>query len=207
MRLHPKLIILPQFHPCVAMLTLNYSSDGCKEVLKDLESKLDKHQSLGSNWKSPVDRIGWAATNIAPLRTRLMHNASYLSTFNMTLARCVKRYAEMLVPSHADQRRSSSHNERTELSEARILQSEATILHKLNELQLDFQEGKRAAPAFSHVTLENFKEEETWQDITKELQSTDIDDEHISTNQGLIQSWVSQVVLADVDEEIGKCFP
>lgn len=97
MRLRPRLVLRLNLYPCVEMLTLDYSSDGCKEVLKDLESKLDKYQSLGSNWKNPVDRIRWAATNIAPVRVRLMHNAVYLSTFNATLARCVKRYAEMLV--------------------------------------------------------------------------------------------------------------
>ena len=63
--------------------------EGCREVLDDLEHKLDKYQSLGSNWKNPLDRFRWAATNIDPLRTRLMHNAVYLSTFNTALARFV----------------------------------------------------------------------------------------------------------------------
>ena len=63
---------------------------GCREVLQDLGSKLDKYRSLGS--KSPMDRFRWAANDIAPIRTRLMHNALYLSTFNMTLATYVKDY-------------------------------------------------------------------------------------------------------------------
>ena len=84
---------------------------------------------------------------------------------------------------------------------------QARILHKMNELQLEFQEGKRAAPAFSHVTPENLNEEETWQGITKELQNTDLDNEYLSSNQEFIRSWVSQVALADVYEEIGKCLP
>ena len=74
-------------------------------------------------------------------------------------------------------------------------------------MQLDFQAGKRAAPAFSLVTPENFNEEETWEGITRELRNTDLDDENISSNEAFIRSWVSQVVLADVDEEIGKYFP
>ena len=61
--------------------------EGCREVLRDLERKLDKYQSLGSNWKSPLDRFRWAAEDIAPIRVKLMHNAVYLSTFNTTLAR------------------------------------------------------------------------------------------------------------------------
>lgn len=61
--------------------------EGCREVLRDLEHKLDKYQSLGSNWKSPLDRFRWAAEDIAPMRVRLMHNAVYLSTFNAALTR------------------------------------------------------------------------------------------------------------------------
>lgn len=63
--------------------------EGCREVLIDLERKLDKYQSLGSNWKSPLDRFRWAAEDIAPIRVKLVHNAVYLSTFNATLTRYV----------------------------------------------------------------------------------------------------------------------
>lgn len=65
---------------------LSNAVEGCREVLEELESKLDKYQSLGSNWKSSMDRFPWAASDIAPMRTRLMHNAIYLSTFNTTLS-------------------------------------------------------------------------------------------------------------------------
>ena len=66
---------------------LSSLAEGCQEVLKDLERLLDKYQSLGSNWKNPLDRFRWAATKIAPLRSRLLHSCVYLSTFNTTLAR------------------------------------------------------------------------------------------------------------------------
>lgn len=92
---------------------------------------------------------------------------------------------------------SRSHNDRIQCSEAKILQ-------KLNELQLEFQEGKRAAPAFSLVTVENLDKEETWQDIVKELQTKDLDTKSISTNQGYIRNWIDQVMLADEDVDAGK---
>ena len=75
----------------------------------------------------------------------------------------------------------------------------------MNELQLQYQEGKRAAPAFSLVTVENLDTEETWQGISKELESTNLEVESISTNQGFIRAWIDQVMLADVDEKTGKC--
>lgn len=175
--------------------------EGCKEVLNDLESKLDRYQSLGSNWKNTIDRMGWATTNIGPIRTKLMHNALYLSTFNATLTRydgCKLHRA------FANQMGSSSQTERMELSETRILESQALILHNLSKLQLEFEEGKRRVPAFSSVTVENIEEEDTWQGIAQELESTDIGVEFIKSNQGFIRSWIDQVVLADVCEDYGK---
>ena len=94
---------------------------------------------------------------------------------------------------------SRSHSDRTQSSEAKILQ-------KLNELQLEFQEGKRAAPAFSLVTVENLDREDTWQNIVKELQTKDLDTISISTNQGYIRHWMDRVILADEGVDAGKCF-
>ena len=65
---------------------LSQLAEGCKEVLKDLEKGLDKYQSLGSNWKHPIDRIRWAATNVEPVRHRLISNVVLLSNFNATVA-------------------------------------------------------------------------------------------------------------------------
>ena len=88
----------------------------------------------------------------------------------------------------------------------RIQSSEAQILQKLNELQLEFQEGKRAAPAFSLVTVETLDKEETWHNIIKELQTKDLDTRSISTNQGYIRGWIDQVLLVDEDADTGKYF-
>ena len=87
-----------------------------------------------------------------------------------------------------------------------IQSSEAKILQKLNELQLEFQEGKRAAPAFSLVTVENLDREDAWQNIAKELETKDLDTQSISTNQGYIRNWIDQVMLDDEDVDAGKSF-
>ncbi|KAL8818114.1 MAG: hypothetical protein Q9191_008010 [Dirinaria sp. TL-2023a] len=95
------------------------------------------------------------------------------------------------------QAHSSSHGERIEASEARVLQ-------KLNELQLEFQQGKRAAPAFSLVTVENVGQEETWKSITTELENTELEAGTISSNQRFIRSWIDEVFLADVDGSMNE---
>ena len=95
---------------------------------------------------------------------------------------------------------------RSSLHGDRIGASEATILQKLNEMQLDFQEGKRAAPAFSLVTIENVNQEETWQSISIELESVGLGAEYLSSNRDFICSWIDEVMLADIDEGLGICF-
>ncbi|KAL8652904.1 MAG: hypothetical protein Q9226_004067 [Calogaya cf. arnoldii] len=145
--------------------------EGCREVLKDLGQRLDKYQKLGSKmWKSPIGRIRWAAKDIAPIRTKLLRNALYLSTFNTTLAQ-------------------SSNNDRIRTTEARILQ-------RLNEMQLDFEEGRREVPAFSSITIRTVSED-TMRTVTGELESTGISSESISSSQAFIRSWIDQVVLAE----------
>ena len=71
-------------------------------------------------------------------------------------------------------------------------------------MQVDFQEGKRVAPAFSLVTIENLDKADTWQDISRELRASGLDDKSVGSNQDFIRSWIGQVILSDVDEETGN---
>ena len=67
----------------------------------------------------------------------------------------------------------------------------------MNELQVEFEEGKREAPAFSLVTMEDLNKEETWQSIAYELENTELDPDSISSNQAFIRSWIDQVILVE----------
>lgn len=55
--------------------------DGCRTVLKDLQRRLDKYNSLGTQSKRTWDRIGWGSDDIAELRFRLISNTSLLTAF------------------------------------------------------------------------------------------------------------------------------
>lgn len=59
-------------------------SQGCKEVLLDLEALLDKHQNLGSG-ASWLARMKWAPKDIGPIRNRLILRTTLLATFNTTI--------------------------------------------------------------------------------------------------------------------------
>ena len=72
---------------------------------------------------------------------------------------------------------------RSTLHGEHIKSSEAKILQKLNELQLEFQEGKRVAPAFSLVTAEDLDNNETWQHISKKLKTTKLKSETVVSNR------------------------
>lgn len=62
-------------------------AEACKETLQDLTLLLEKHKSLGSQWKRPIDRMKWAAKGIAPIRDNLLKNTVYLSAFNTTITK------------------------------------------------------------------------------------------------------------------------
>lgn len=62
-------------------------AEACKETLQELTDLLEKHKSLGSQWKHPIDRMKWAAKGIAPIRDNLLKNTVYLSAFNTTITK------------------------------------------------------------------------------------------------------------------------
>ena len=74
-------------------------------------------------------------------------------------------------------------------------------------LQIEFQEGKRSAPAFSQVTAEDPDSQAILQDVYNEIaEDTYISAESIASNQSFIRSWIEEVALADMHEDDGKCF-
>jgi N-terminal domain on NACHT_NTPase and P-loop NTPases len=55
--------------------------DGCRNVLEELQSLVDKYESLGTQSKRSWDRMKWGCTDIAELRSRLTSNTLLLSAF------------------------------------------------------------------------------------------------------------------------------
>jgi hypothetical protein len=55
--------------------------DGCRNVLEELQSLVDKYESLGTQSKRTWDRMKWAHNDIAELRSRLSSNTILLSAF------------------------------------------------------------------------------------------------------------------------------
>jgi hypothetical protein len=55
--------------------------DGCRNVLKELQSLVNKYESLGTQSKRTWDRIKWGYNDIAELRSRLSSNTLLLTAF------------------------------------------------------------------------------------------------------------------------------
>jgi hypothetical protein len=53
--------------------------DGCHGVLEDLQSLLDRYESLGTQTKRTWDRVGWGSNDITELRSRLTSNIGLLT--------------------------------------------------------------------------------------------------------------------------------
>jgi hypothetical protein len=56
--------------------------DGVVDVLNELERRLDKYQSLGTQSKRALDRIGWAIEGgVGEIRQRLISQTTLLDAF------------------------------------------------------------------------------------------------------------------------------
>jgi len=60
---------------------LKVVTQGCESVLSDLQSLVDKYESLGSMTKRTWDRMRWGSEDIAELRARLTSNTVMLTAF------------------------------------------------------------------------------------------------------------------------------
>lgn len=74
--------------PTTTQAHLKIVVDGCKDVLEELQSLIDKYESLGTRSKRTWDRLGWGSKDINELRSRLVSNTLLLNT----CIRCVTRY-------------------------------------------------------------------------------------------------------------------
>ncbi len=62
---------------------LNPLKDGIMAVLKELELRLDKYESLGTQSKRTLDRMGWAMEGgVAEIRLKLISQTTLLDSFN-----------------------------------------------------------------------------------------------------------------------------
>jgi hypothetical protein len=61
--------------------SLGSIASGCQDVLRDLQSLVDKYKSLGSQTKRTWDRLRWHSNDIAELRARLTSNIMLLTAF------------------------------------------------------------------------------------------------------------------------------
>lgn len=63
---------------------LNTIKEGCEKVLVDLQSLVEKYESLGTQSKRTWDRMGWGNEDVADIRARLTSNISLLTAFIST---------------------------------------------------------------------------------------------------------------------------
>ncbi|TAQ83149.1 hypothetical protein B7494_g8527 [Chlorociboria aeruginascens] len=59
---------------------LRIITDGCNDVLRDLQSLIDKYQTLGTKSKRTWDRMRWNSECISELRARISSNVGMLQT-------------------------------------------------------------------------------------------------------------------------------
>jgi hypothetical protein len=73
--------ISAQTLPVTRQANLQTIGDGCRNVLEDLQSLVDRYESLGTQSKRTWDRMKWGHESIAELRSRLTSNTVLLTAF------------------------------------------------------------------------------------------------------------------------------
>ena len=62
-------------------------SHGCKVVLTDLDTLLQKYRNVGKKTRWSWDRFKWHQGDIAEMRARVISNTGILNSFNLSLTR------------------------------------------------------------------------------------------------------------------------
>jgi hypothetical protein len=70
-----------QHHPEMRLDSLATITEGCHDVLRDLQVLTRKYESLGWRSKRSWDRLRWGSNDIAELRQRLTSNTVMLTAF------------------------------------------------------------------------------------------------------------------------------
>ncbi|PGH06016.1 hypothetical protein GX51_02607 [Blastomyces parvus] len=89
----------PAALPLSAQENLRVIADGCNGVLVDLQSLIDRYESLGRKKSNAWGRVKWGVEDIGELRSRLASNVSMLNTFvsisQFTVQQKLDRYMSM----------------------------------------------------------------------------------------------------------------
>lgn len=172
--------ISAQTLPVTRQSNLKTIGDGCRNVLEDLQSLVDKYESLGTQSKRTWDRMKWGHEDIAELRSRLTSNTVLLTAF----IRC--GHALECVP--AD----------TEYSTSQVV-----VEKKLNKFLQELQDGKHESSVVTTQTVESLStdEKQTWRIIRKELEDIGITVAAFDANRDFIIDWFREGIATGAFEE------
>jgi hypothetical protein len=81
----------------------------CLNCLLDLDTLLQKHQSLGNKAKRTFDRLKWDKDEVSQLRQTLISNVSLLNAFNASLTRSATARIEDLLRGFIQDYKSGRH--------------------------------------------------------------------------------------------------
>ncbi|KAG8529028.1 uncharacterized protein KY384_006718 [Bacidia gigantensis] len=157
-------------------------TDGCVAILNDLQSLVDKYESLGTEDKGKRDRLGFAQRDVAEYRARL--------TSNVTMINVLIRYTLF---------------SRLCLRLLTLLStSEMKVEQNLNKLITDTDPNTREGSIMSTQTVDSLTPAErlAWREIRKDLEGAGISLAAFEANRDFIVNWIADAVETD-DKAIG----
>ena len=158
---------------------------GCRSVLEDLQTQLQKYESMGTKATRTRDRIGWATVDIATCRQRLTTNTSLLSAYLRSVE--TSPY-------------NSSANERCSSSQIMV---ERRLKRYIKELQLGLREGSVITSQSSEIaTAEEEENDVVWQQIRKEVEDVGITPDDFNANKDFIVGWIRKAIQDGMFKEL-----
>ncbi|KIW26224.1 uncharacterized protein PV07_09337 [Cladophialophora immunda] len=177
----------------------------CKESLKELEGLLDKHSSLLSVHKRPLDIARWASRDMGAIRAKLHGNIMSLLAFNVTL--CSVRTGSILTNQTGSiERQIQMLAMQTDSNERHIelLAGQAQILETMNIIKQEYEEGTRQRPAYSQVQPKDLAKDNSaaWEEITSELEAAGVERKSTALNESFIRAWIDEVVNPAIPDSV-----
>jgi hypothetical protein len=163
--------------------------DGCRIVLEDLQSLIDRYESLGKQTKRTWDRLGWCSNDTVKLRSRLTSNTVLLTAFiRLVHAYATSKWSHGYVFEyiHVDNKCHST--------------SQVVVERQLNQFLRD---GMHEGSIVTTQTGESLSidEKQIWRTIRKELGDIGITVAAFDANREFIMDWFKAAIASGAFEE------
>lgn len=163
---------------------LKILTDGCNDILKDLEKLLNSYESLGTQAQRTWDRMRFGLEDLTDMRSRLVSQATLLTAFNSTLI----KYVQSLFFYYLT-------------TQYHISSSTTRIEKRLNKFIAEVRAGYREGSVVTTADVtESIESPDVWHQLRRELEDVGISPSVMEENHQYISGWMKAALSQGLDE-------